>query len=316
MAILHIASNRVVSRTINGIVTSYAYDGWNLIEDYDASGNELVRYVHGPQSDDILAKISPTGAVYYIQDGNHNVTTITDSTGSVVERYSYDVYGAATITDASGNTLTVSGVGNRFLFTGREYLAEIGIYDYRNRVYSANLGRFLQTDPIRFEAGDINIYRYVGNGPVNGRDPLGLCMITGSENLSISNGQTTFETTNSVTVNTGGGLSLSGENGYNSQNGVTGYNVGASYTNNSVSANGTINMSQNGNVTGGSGSVSLSSGSGTANVSGQASTNGGSVQGSVTVPIGNSTTISISGGATNSGGKTSAGGGISFGGSF
>jgi RHS repeat-associated protein len=175
MSVAYDAQNRVVSRTLNGIVTSYAYDGWNLIEDYDASGNELARYVHGPQSDDILAKISPTGAVYYIQDGNQNVTTITDERGAVLERYTYDVYGAATITDGAGNVLTVSGVGNRFLFTGRELISQIGIYDYRNRVYSASLGRFLQTDPIRFSAGDVNLYRYVGNGPVNGRDPMGLC---------------------------------------------------------------------------------------------------------------------------------------------
>jgi len=49
----------------------------------------------------------------------------------------------------------------------------IGIYDYRNRVYSPDLGRFLQTDPIRFDAGDGNIYRYVGNDPVNWVDPTG-----------------------------------------------------------------------------------------------------------------------------------------------
>ena len=175
MSVAYDAQNRVVSRTLNGIVTSYAYDGWNLIEDYDGAGNELARYIHGPQDDELLAKISPTGAVYYTQDGNHNVTTITDGTRAVQERYTYDVYGAATITDAAGNVLTVSGVGNRFLFTGRELISEIGLYDYRNRVYSSSLGRFLQTDPIRFEAGDINIYRYVGNGPVNGTDPMGLC---------------------------------------------------------------------------------------------------------------------------------------------
>jgi len=50
----------------------------------------------------------------------------------------------------------------------------IGIYDYRNRVYSPDLGRFIQTDPIRFDAGDGNIYRYVGNNPVNLIDPMGL----------------------------------------------------------------------------------------------------------------------------------------------
>jgi RHS repeat-associated protein len=63
------------------------------------------------------------------------------------------------------------------LFTGREWLGQAGIYDYRNRVYSAQIGRFLQNDPIQFEAGDVNLYRYVGNGPVNWVDPLGLITI-------------------------------------------------------------------------------------------------------------------------------------------
>jgi RHS repeat-associated protein len=59
------------------------------------------------------------------------------------------------------------------LFTGREWLSQVGLYDYRNRVYSAQIGRFLQTDPIRFSAGDVNIYRYVSNRPVNLADPTG-----------------------------------------------------------------------------------------------------------------------------------------------
>jgi RHS repeat-associated protein len=60
------------------------------------------------------------------------------------------------------------------LFTGREWNGEIGIYDYRNRIYSPELGRFLQTDPIRFEAGDVNLYRYVSNNPVKWIDAFGL----------------------------------------------------------------------------------------------------------------------------------------------
>jgi hypothetical protein len=40
-------------------------------------------------------------------------------------------------------------------------------------VYSAELGRFLQTDPIRFDAGDLNLYRYVGNSPTMLTDPSG-----------------------------------------------------------------------------------------------------------------------------------------------
>jgi RHS repeat-associated protein len=66
---------------------------------------------------------------------------------------------------------------NRFLSTGREFLKEANLYDYRNRVYSAELGRFLQTDPIRFDAGDGNLYRYVANNPMNWVDPLGLITV-------------------------------------------------------------------------------------------------------------------------------------------
>jgi RHS repeat-associated protein len=71
------------------------------------------------------------------------------------------------------NLFSADPYANRFLHTGREFLKEANLYDYRNRVYSAELGRFLQTDPIRFEAGDGNLYRYVANNPVNLIDPTG-----------------------------------------------------------------------------------------------------------------------------------------------
>jgi antitoxin (DNA-binding transcriptional repressor) of toxin-antitoxin stability system len=40
--------------------------------------------------------------------------------------------------------------------------------------FSPNLGRWLQEDPIRIEAGDPNFYRYVRNNPSSYLDPLGL----------------------------------------------------------------------------------------------------------------------------------------------
>ncbi|MCF6245636.1 MAG: RHS repeat-associated core domain-containing protein, partial [Sulfurovum sp.] len=58
-------------------------------------------------------------------------------------------------------------------YTGREMDAD-DLYYYRARYYDPNTQRFLSLDPIGFEAGDFNFYRYVGNDPVNFRDPSGL----------------------------------------------------------------------------------------------------------------------------------------------
>ena len=121
----------------------------------------------------VVGAAETASVVYYHYDGLGSVTHLTDSSGNVVEKYAYDVFGTPTILSANSQLLTASVVGNRFMFTGREYLAEVGIYDYRNRMYSPDLGRFLQTDPIGFEAGDVNLYRYCGNSAVNETDPNG-----------------------------------------------------------------------------------------------------------------------------------------------
>jgi hypothetical protein len=44
----------------------------------------------------------------------------------------------------------------------------------RARIFYVNLGRRAETDPIGFEGGDYNLYRYVGNNFVNSTDPSGL----------------------------------------------------------------------------------------------------------------------------------------------
>jgi hypothetical protein len=40
-----------------------------------------------------------------------------------------------------------------------------------------SVGRWLEQDPIGFEAGDANLYRYVHNDPTNGKDPSGLKVV-------------------------------------------------------------------------------------------------------------------------------------------
>lgn len=57
-------------------------------------------------------------------------------------------------------------------YTGRENDGT-GLYFYRARYYSPALQRFVNEDPLEFEAGDINLYSYVSNSPTNYTDPTG-----------------------------------------------------------------------------------------------------------------------------------------------
>ena len=110
---------------------------------------------------------------YYHFDGLGSVVAISDDCSDIVERYKYDVFGKPTIYDANNTQISQSTVGNPYMFTGRRYDDETGLYYYRARYYSPNIGRFLQHDPLGYVDG-MNLYTYCKANPVNYIDPLGL----------------------------------------------------------------------------------------------------------------------------------------------
>lgn len=59
------------------------------------------------------------------------------------------------------------------MFTGRRFDQETGLYYYRARYYSPDLGRFLQTDPVE-NYGLTSLYDYCFNNPVIWIDPEGM----------------------------------------------------------------------------------------------------------------------------------------------
>lgn len=125
------------------------------------------RYLHGSGLDKILAQEDATGEVlWYLSDNSGTIRDIVSNDGAVVNHLVYDSFGNVI---AQTNPL----LKTRYLFTGREYESEVGLYYYRARYYDSSLGRFISEDPIGFNSGDTNLYTYVLNNPVYYVDPLG-----------------------------------------------------------------------------------------------------------------------------------------------
>jgi RHS repeat-associated protein len=149
--------------------TNYLYDGPNLLEEVDQSGNVLARYTQGPGIDQPLSELRAGTSSYYEQDSLNSVTSLSNGAGTLANTYTYDSYGKLT---ASTGTIT-----NPFQYTGRESDPETGVYYYRFRYYDQNSGRFLSEDPVEFKGKDINLYRYVRNHPTDFIDPGGLVTV-------------------------------------------------------------------------------------------------------------------------------------------
>ncbi len=158
----------------DGRIVEYLYDGWQVVQEYE-DGIFVNGYVLDDTIDNPIAMLRDGETFFYQTDFNRNVRMLTDELGQVAERYSYDPYGTVTITDADGIELESSAIGNAYLFSSRRYDEEAGFYYYRNRMYSSELGRFMQRDPIWYDDG-MNLYAYVGGNPVNRDDPMGLFM--------------------------------------------------------------------------------------------------------------------------------------------
>jgi RHS repeat-associated protein len=162
------------------VETRYFYDDARIVEEQDTGGVPLATYVYGNYIDEVLTMDRGGQTYYYHQNALWSVAAVTDGAANVAERYSYDAYAFATITDASGTLVPVwdvdrprSAIGNPWMFTGRQLDEESGLYFYRARYYDALKGRFLQRDPLGYVDGP-NLYFYVQNSPTNLLDPMGL----------------------------------------------------------------------------------------------------------------------------------------------
>jgi RHS repeat-associated protein len=123
---------------------------------------------------------------FYLHDVLGNVIALVnipdeEGTPQVTQVYQYDGFGnplilsqtwemwngALTVTDEVPNPYRWNGA------SGYYWDEDTGLYLMGLRWYDSTTGRFLTRDPIGFGGGDANLYRYVGNNPLNEVDPFG-----------------------------------------------------------------------------------------------------------------------------------------------
>jgi RHS repeat-associated protein len=177
------------------VVTRYEVDGWNpalagttgnsrfnVFADLDGSNALQTRYVHGDKIDQLLARIDNAGNAYWtLTDRQGSVRDVIDNTGAVKDALNYDAFG--NIIGESNSTYRGS-----YAWTGRELDVETDLQYNRARWYDPATARWMSQDPLGFNAGDSNLYRYVNNQPANAMDPSGLnFIIVGGRQVGSSN---------------------------------------------------------------------------------------------------------------------------------
>ena len=119
---------------------------------------------------------------YFHADALGSITAISDDSGTVVERRSYEAFGKIRAMDyglTADNSIIPSNTVTQTTraYTGHEQIKEIdGLIHMNARIYDSDIGRFLSADTLIQDPLDsqaYNRYSYVRNNPMVFTDPTG-----------------------------------------------------------------------------------------------------------------------------------------------
>ncbi|MBI3861131.1 MAG: hypothetical protein HY290_04465, partial [Planctomycetia bacterium] len=156
--------------------------GWQVLEERTGTSSTAERhFVWGLRYiDDLVVRDRDTTGdgtldehLYALQDPNWNVAGLSDSSGTVQERYAYDAYGMPTfLTPAWGNR-SDSSYKWETLFAGYRFDSTVGVCSVRNRILHPLLGSWSTRDPLGWLSGP-SLLEYAKSNPIRNVDALAL----------------------------------------------------------------------------------------------------------------------------------------------
>jgi RHS repeat-associated protein len=169
----------VVTENSNTILTRWYVDS-HYEKETDGSITKEYTWIGGSAyTAPILAVKQGTGTTYYylLRDHLGSITHVTNTAGTVLNRYSFDAWGRRRNPTNWGYSLTSQTdlLPDRG-FTGHEYLPWFKLYNMNGRLYDPLVGRFLSADnsiqnPLNSQ--NYNRYSYCLNNPLKYTDPSG-----------------------------------------------------------------------------------------------------------------------------------------------
>ena len=168
-------------KTVNGITTRMYLEGDKVIaeEKLDASGTVTSTKYYVYDQTGIAGMVYNGQTYYFLKNLFGDVIAIYNSSGSQVASYAYDVWGNESYTYSSG-----VGAENPFRYRGYYYDNETGFYYLQSRYYDPEICRFISADNLELlpdlsqVPGQLNLYAYCNNNPVNYTDPSGEILLS------------------------------------------------------------------------------------------------------------------------------------------
>ena len=118
---------------------------------------------------------------YFHTDHLGSVSVITDETGNVLERLSYDAWGKRRYPNGADDPAGAITSQTTRGFTNQEELGVGGLVHLNGRIYDPLMGRMMSADPTipdPLNAQAWNRYSYVGNDPLTFTDPSGFSWLS------------------------------------------------------------------------------------------------------------------------------------------
>jgi RHS repeat-associated protein len=155
---------RRTGKTVQGTTTNFVYDGLNPVQEKNG-GTVTANLLTGLGIDEFFTRTDGVGVRSLLPEALSSTVALGDSTGTLQTQYIYEPFGYTTQTGSAST--------NSYKYTGREDDGS-GLDYYRARYYHPRLQRFISEDPIGLAGGDVNLYSYVENSPLQFSDRIGL----------------------------------------------------------------------------------------------------------------------------------------------